>query len=69
MDKEYANRMLDFIRYDIAFDADLLSEHYRLLGVYIGIVAAQQSVEPTLKKCPSCGADEGECFVWCPRGN
>jgi hypothetical protein len=31
--------------------------------------AAQHSVEPTLKKCPSCGADEDDCFVWCPRGN
>jgi hypothetical protein len=31
--------------------------------------ATQQSVEPTLKKCPSCGADEGNCFVWCPRCN
>lgn len=41
MDKEFANRMLDFIRYDIAFDAKDLEEHYRLLGVYLGINAAQ----------------------------
>ena len=31
--------------------------------------ATEQSVERTLPKCPSCGADDGDCFVWCARVN
>ncbi|MFH1372091.1 MAG: hypothetical protein ABII09_12515 [Planctomycetota bacterium] len=45
-------------------------------GDIVGVIANEldakdrknaQQVEPTLKKCPSCGADEGDCFVWCLR--
>lgn len=39
-------------------------------GAYLAfsdeIEAVEHSVEPTLKKCPHCGADQGDCFVWCP---
>ena len=32
---------------------------------FVELQTAEHSV-PILKKCPSCGADEGDCFVWCP---
>lgn len=51
--------------------ADVLKYYAdRILEVAPPVVdTAQHGVERTPSKCPSCGADEGDCFVWCARGD